>query len=747
MNNSVRTRTRRLGGWLAAATIAVMFGFLSAARVRAAVAAADHGDAYRYYLRALLSESQGNLVAASEDLDRAIAIAPDSAYLYRTAAELSLRLNQVNKASDQIEKAVQLDPDDVKSLILSGQIAWALGDPDKAEKTLKRAVELDPDGAEALVTLAGALTPKKPGEAINLYLNFLKRHPNEVDIQERLAQLYQANGDLDKAEKAWNKALELSPGSLRAHLALAQIAEVQYATATAMAHYEAVINSDPDNLALLLRVGELRYRNNEMAKAYEAFSKAQTIAPTSASVNFWLALLNEHEGKWNEAIDYLKRIPMTGPDPGILLRLSYYYSQAGRQKEAIKSLEQLAASDPSNADFQSYLGMAYEQDKQFTKAEKTFQHLAELRPDDPEAHFQLASLHDRMGQFPKAEDELKAAIKLKPDFAMALNYLGYSYADRGINLPEAEKLVSLAVGIEPENAAYLDSMGWVYYKEGKFQKAADFLREAGLRGNDPLIWEHLGDAELGRGDPSAAVLAWDDTMRLDPDNRKVRNKIRDAVRKLTKRDRFSLFVKRALNSYGDIKSVNGMIKVTVCEKGSPCFESNARFSYLRDDEMRVEIPGPLSGPLMLLTKKHGQPSKYGAIHPQFQTVEFYVTRAFDNLADVLSADAFRNADLNSMAESLTNERGRLVGASDAERFSFSDPEGALLEIWSREASGGSKLSLEGKEIRAGAELPATVRWADDRTGFNIRVDFLSPVVTSVSASNEKKETSAATDEP
>jgi len=101
---------------------------------------------------------------------------------------------------------------------------------------------------------------------------------------------------------------------------------------------------------------------------------------------------------------------------------------------------------------------------------------------------------DKLGQFEETEKFMKKAISLDPDNAEALNYLGYSYADRGINLKEARSLIEKAVELKPNNGYYIDSLGWVYFKLGDKQNALKYLLEAiKYVKDDPVILEHLGD--------------------------------------------------------------------------------------------------------------------------------------------------------------------------------------------------------------------------------------------------------------
>ena len=69
-------------------------------------------------------------------------------------------------------------------------------------------------------------------------------------------------------------------------------------------------------------------------------------------------------------------------------------------------------------------------------------------------------------------------MKIEPENAGMQNFLGYLYADMGINLNDALILIKKALEKEPKNAAYLDSLGWVYFKMKDYKKAGKYLEEA-----------------------------------------------------------------------------------------------------------------------------------------------------------------------------------------------------------------------------------------------------------------------------
>ncbi len=689
----------------------------------------QESEPYGYYLKAVIEQNQGNLASADSYLEKALALAPESAYLHQAMADLSFRQNQIEKAATHVEKAIALDPDNIKMRILAGQIFWALGNQAQAEKHLKKAVELGPDEAEALVNLALAVTPKDPQRAIKLYKEYLERHPSEVEIQERLAQLYQNSGEVEKAKQIWTTVLDLDPESIRGHLASAQIAEIQHDTMTAIGHYEAVLVQDPSNLPLLLRIGELRYRNDEMAQAYDAFSKAQTIAPNSASANFWLALIAENRGDWNEAIRLLKSVAEKAPEPGVLLRLSFYYSQIGQRKEAIKLLEKLSTDEPENTDFLRYLSVAYEQDKQYQKSLTTVDKLIAIDLQNPDYHFQRASLLDRMGQFTAAEMALKTCIQMDPGFHMAMNYLGYSYAEKNVKLDEAEKLVNDAIALDPENSAYLDSMGWVYYRQGKFKKAEDFLTQAAEEGRDALIWDHLGDAQNAQVKFLEAISSWEMALRTDPTLSYSKKKIDTAIMKLTAAQRFKVYLDNCRGDFSSLASLKGLSKIGLCQK-KKCFDINARFDYDRTGNLHVEVPGPMGMPLVMMVKSATSTAEFGSVDPRLLDVETYVVKAFTRLDSLLRGTVF-SSSLEFADQAVRG--GTLKAKSSDMEISFDAKSGALKEIIWGSAGVTERLTLKGRIKNSRPPVPNSFEWKDEVSQMSLRISLVKPVVQSTLA--------------
>ncbi len=111
-----------------------------------------------------------------------------------------------------------------------------------------------------------------------------------------------------------------------------------------------------------------------------------------------------------------------------------------------------------------------------------------------------------------------------------MNYVGYTWAERGENLEASEELIRRALEISPEDGYITDSLGWVYYKlaESHFEASrrdtalrlldqahAHLLQAAELTGGDSVVSEHLGDVLLLRGDKQGALDYYEEAVGME----------------------------------------------------------------------------------------------------------------------------------------------------------------------------------------------------------------------------------------
>jgi len=117
-----------------------------------------------------------------------------------------------------------------------------------------------------------------------------------------------------------------------------------------------------------------------------------------------------------------------------------------------------------------------------------------------------------------AERDFRAALKMNPERADVLNYLGYSWVEKGMHLEEAVTMLEKARALRPLDGFIADSVGWAYYRLGRYQDATRTLEEAvQLAPGAPDVNDHLGDAYWQVGRKIDARFQWQHALALNPD--------------------------------------------------------------------------------------------------------------------------------------------------------------------------------------------------------------------------------------
>lgn len=145
----------------------------------------------------------------------------------------------------------------------------------------------------------------------------------------------------------------------------------------------------------------------------------------------------------------------------------------------------------------------------------------------------LSGIYSAAHQADKAEEQLLLILKEDPDNATANNDLGYLWAEQNKKLDEAEQRIRRAIELDRrqrnaptsthvsldgdrDNAAYVDSLGWVLFRKGDWTGARRELERAVAlpAGDDPALWDHLGDVCFRLKDTAKAGEAWKKAIEL-----------------------------------------------------------------------------------------------------------------------------------------------------------------------------------------------------------------------------------------
>ncbi|CAN5719032.1 tetratricopeptide repeat protein [soil metagenome] len=203
-------------------------------------------------------------------------------------------------------------------------------------------------------------------------------------------------------------------------------------------------------------------------------------------------------------------------------KLAWSYQTAGDKAKALAVAQQVAAAAPTDRDAQVGYADVLRANERWAETVAVLDPLiaAEAGKPDWRLLYMRGIALERANRWSDAERDLRAALAISPDEPDLLNYLGYSWIDRGERLPEAIAMVQKAVEARPQSGAMLDSLGWGYYRQGDFKTAVTKLEQAvELEPGDPDVNGHLGDAYWRIGRTIEARYQWQRVLSLDPDEK------------------------------------------------------------------------------------------------------------------------------------------------------------------------------------------------------------------------------------
>ena len=253
----------------------------------------------------------------------------------------------------------------------------------------------------------------------------------------------------------------------------------------------------------------------------------------------------DNANRRNDAIRILESVPDTSVFYATARgQIAWALRRENLNDEALKTAKTaLAASPDRNLKIQ--LGDLLRSLGNLDEAEAVFTELIDADLADEQEDWRIlfarGSVREQLDQWKAGEADLIRANEIAPNQPTVMNYLGYTWIDRGENLQEGLELIQRAVVLRPNSGAIVDSLGWAHYKLGNYEQAVRHLERAvELSPRDVTLNEHLGDAYWRNDRRLEASYQWNRTRRLDVDDEradeldaKIKNGLSRAQAKIT----------------------------------------------------------------------------------------------------------------------------------------------------------------------------------------------------------------------
>lgn len=445
--------------------------------------------------------------------------------------QATMQLASTNMALGRHARAAQLmtealkKSDDPSMRALLGMSLIGTGKFTNAAAELEATLKKDPSQINAALSLAGLyIAGGQASKAVTIADALVKRQPKNPGLANLLGSALMAKGDAEGARKAFEQAVKLEPGLVDAQLNLARLDIDQKALDAAAQRLNAVLAKDQNNVDAALETARMFSARGRADEALRWLQRADDRSGNRLQAGLQLVEFHLARSRPDLAREALKRLQTKAPEALVVVLAQARVQMAtGESVEARSTLTRaatLAAFDPASlvqiANLQlrtgNPAGAAYALDKALSE-----------RPDHLAARALRADVHLLQGEPAKAEQLARSILASDPKIGLGHGLLGDVARARN-QLPAAIESYRRAHQLDQSSESLLRLFGAL---DAGQHAAAVALAEQWLRTKptDLRAWRALADAQARAGNMAAARTAYDNVVKLAPDDAQALNNL------------------------------------------------------------------------------------------------------------------------------------------------------------------------------------------------------------------------------
>lgn len=417
----------------------------------------DHSSAAELYHKALdkdqnyvpallnlarLTLQDGRISQAEKMFSNILALEPSNAMTMMGLSQISEQKGNTIAAVSWLEEARAANEDYFLPRFILGKYYLDTGVVDKAYTAAQEAQKIMPKNPGVLLLMGRAQLAR--GEALSAEKTFKQltvEMPKAAGAYFEYAKANIEAGKLKVAKNSLIKSLELYPNFFQAQAALSLVDLKQGNINQALKRSESLLKEKPDSPFGYLSQSEIYLVKNDIKSARMILEEGQQKAPNILLVK----------------------------------KLADVYTSQGNTKDAVQVLEAWSHSHPEDTEILTKLGIAYQQENNFSNAKSTYEKVLAKEKNNLAVVNNMAMLLLSMGQKSKALEYAEQAYGLNPSSVSVVDTLAWINIENGNNEKAYRLFQGIKENIRSPSIQYHYAVSLV--NAGKLQEAQNVLND------------------------------------------------------------------------------------------------------------------------------------------------------------------------------------------------------------------------------------------------------------------------------
>ncbi len=399
----------------------------------------------------LLEKRPADAIAAAK---LAVSADPTLAEGSMVLGEAYRTLRDYDSAKTAYAEAFRLRPNDAVVQMALSELNLASGALDVAKQFAQGALAAAPQAPLTRVVLVRAALASGDLTTADAQLTtLLKEYPQSSQVRVLEGGLNLMRKNVPAAERAFQKAVELSPTSIEAAAGMAIIEVGTARGPAARARVDRLVAQSPGDVDALMLAARTYASLRDLPKSEELLRTAiQTDAARSEPYSM-LARLYLQQLKMDQALTEFKALAQHQPKSvGARTMVAYILQAQNKRDEAKKAYRDALAVDSTAAVAANNLAwMMTEDNGNLDDALQLAQTARTKLPDSPEVSDTLGWIYYKKGMHDAAIIAFKQSVDKQPGTAIFQYHLGFASAKAG-QFTQARQALETALKLDPKGA-------------------------------------------------------------------------------------------------------------------------------------------------------------------------------------------------------------------------------------------------------------------------------------------------------